>query len=131
MLWLLFSIYGAEHELRSSRLRQRPFLERSTLSESAKLPLPNFPKENHADVGAAQMLLRPIGDDSLASLGNVVLRVNERNLVVRKLLEIFKIQLTRQNRLACVGNRKVFLRKQFVPAFSILPRRLSGQRHQP
>ena len=41
------------------------------------------------------MLLRPIGDDSLASLGNVVLRVNERNLVVRKLLEILKVQLTR------------------------------------
>src|SRR5687767_7555809 len=68
----------------------RPFFQPPFSLERAELPLPNFAKENHSQVGSAEVLSGSIGDASLSYLCNVVLSVHVGNGSFCRIPEILK-----------------------------------------
>src|SRR5262245_987707 len=113
-------LFGLLLKLYLGILRQDPFFHRPTLSKCGQFALPNLAEQNDALVGAAQVLLATIGDWSLADLRDKVLGVHQRDLVVKKFVQISEIEFTRQDRFAHLRHRNFCLLTSGVAGLIIL-----------
>ncbi len=97
--WLLLSLllqlcsvrrWRCQAPLRNLGSGSRPFFQPPFSLERAELPLPDLAKENHSQVGSAEVLSGSIGDASLSYLCNVVLSVHVSNGSFCRIPEILK-----------------------------------------
>src|SRR5262249_17432656 len=88
----------SQPSLRNFTRVMSPLFEPPFAIEGAQFSLPNFPKQNNAEIGSAKMFVAAISDIPLANLRDVILCIHVGNRTLRGLPQILKTDLACENR---------------------------------